>query len=340
MSRSYKPTHGGRKGGTVTIALIAAAGVVAVIGGVAGAVTLTGGSHDTASLTSARSSHGAAVTGTTGSAGQAGQAGPAGPAGPVPHTAAASATKSPAGPAAKRTRPASSPAGSATGSASNPTNPVSSPAGSASGTTTLQPTPPSTSGGGALAIGSTGNPGPEPVDHPYPGATLTVSGGQAPYTWYASGLPSGMTATPEGATLVIGGTPTQMCNCTLDVTVTDSAKPEGQAYDSLPIEITTSSAPSQGGTLAMSNGLSVTDTLGDQLDIGANASGGTGPYTWTVTGLPAGVTARAGGYNNAAFSLGGAATAAGTYSFTVVLSDSSQPQQTVTGHYTLTVRQG
>jgi hypothetical protein len=149
-----------------------------------------------------------------------------------------------------------------------------------------------------------------------------------------------MTATPEGATLAIGGTPTQMCNCTLDVTVTDSAKPEGQAYDSLPIGITTSSAPSQGGALAMSNGLSVTDTLGDQLDIGANASGGTGPYTWTVTGLPAGVTAGAGGYNNAAFSLGGAATAAGTYPFTVTLSDSSQPQQTVTGHYTLTVRQG
>jgi hypothetical protein len=149
-----------------------------------------------------------------------------------------------------------------------------------------------------------------------------------------------MTATPEGATLAIGGTPTQMCNCTLDVTVTDSAKPEGQAYDSLSIGIATSSVPSQGGTLAMSNGLSVTNTLGDQLDIGANASAGTGPYTWTVTGLPAGVTASAGGYNNAAFGLGGAATAAGTYPFTVTLSDSSQPQQTVTGHYTLTVRQG
>lgn len=338
MPRSYKPTHGGRKGGTLTIALIAAAGVVAVIGGVAGAVTLTGGSHNTASLTGARSSHAAAVTGATGLAG------------PVPHTpshpAVASATMSPTGPAAKRTKPASSPARSPTGSASspanpaNPANPVSSPTGSASSVTILKPTPPSTSGGGTLAISSTGNPGPEPVDHPYPRATLTVSGGQAPYTWYTSGLPSGMTATPEGATLAIGGTPTQMCNCTLDVTVTDSAKPEGQAYDSLSIGIATSSVPSQGGTLAMSNGLSVTDTLGDQLDIGANASGGTGPYTWTVTGLPAGVTASAGGYNNAAFGLGGAATAAGTYPFTVTLSDSSQPQQTVTGHYTLTVRQG
>ena len=335
MPRSYKPTHGGRKGGTLTIALIAAAGVVVVIGGVAGAVTLTAGSHNTASLTGARSSPAAAVTGATGLAG------------PVPHTpshtAVASATMSLTAPAAKRTKQASSPARSPTGPASspaNPANPASSPTGSASSVTILKPTPPSTSGGGTLAISSTGNPGPEPVDHPYPRATLTVSGGQAPYTWYSSGLPSGMTATPEGATLAIGGTPTQMCNCTLDVTVTDSAKPEGQAYDSLSIGIATSSVPSQGGTLAMSNGLSVTDTLGDQLDIGANASAGTGPYTWTVTGLPAGVTASAGGYNNAAFGLGGAATAAGTYPFTVTLSDSSQPQQTVTGHYTLTVRQG
>ena len=335
MPRSYKPTHGGRKGGTLTIALIAAAGVVVVIGGVAGAVTLTAGSHNTASLTGARSSPAAAVTGATGLAG------------PVPHTpshtAVASATMSLTGPAAKRTKQASSPARSPTDPASspaNPANPASSPTGSASSVTILKPTPPSTSGGGTLAISSTGNPGPEPVDHPYPRATLTVSGGQAPYTWYSSGLPSGMTATPEGATLAIGGTPTQMCNCTLDVTVTDSAKPEGQAYDSLSIGIATSSVPSQGGTLAMSNGLSVTNTLGDQLDIGANASAGTGPYTWTVTGLPAGVTASAGGYNNAAFGLGGAATAAGTYPFTVTLSDSSQPQQTVTGHYTLTVRQG
>ena len=335
MPRSYKPTHGGRKGGTLTIALIAAAGVVVVIGGVAGAVTLTAGSHNTASLTGARSSPAAAVTGATGLAG------------PVPHTpshtAVASATMSPTAPAAKRTKQASSPARSPTDPASspaNPANPASSPTGSASSVTILKPTPPSTSGGGTLAISSTGNPGPEPVDHPYPRATLTVSGGQAPYTWYSSGLPSGMTATPEGATLAIGGTPTQMCNCTLDVTVTDSAKPEGQAYDSLSIGIATSSVPSQGGTLAMSNGLSVTDTLGDQLDIGANASAGTGPYTWTVTGLPAGVTASAGGYNNAAFGLGGAATAVGTYPFTVTLSDSSQPQQTVTGHYTLTVRQG
>jgi hypothetical protein len=64
MSRSYTPSHGrGRKRGTATIALIAAAAVV-VIGGVAGAVTLTGGSPKTASLTSSPSSPSGTAPGT------------------------------------------------------------------------------------------------------------------------------------------------------------------------------------------------------------------------------------------------------------------------------------
>jgi hypothetical protein len=57
MSRSYTPSHGsGRGWSTATIALVAAAAVV-VIGGVAGAVTLTGGSG-TAHTASPLSSHG------------------------------------------------------------------------------------------------------------------------------------------------------------------------------------------------------------------------------------------------------------------------------------------
>ena len=61
------------------------------------------------------------------------------------------------------------------------------------------------------------------------------------------------------------------------------------------------------------------------------------PGPWTVTGLPSGVTASAGGFGNAAIGLMGVAATAGTYPFTVTLSDSSQPRQTVTEHYTLTV---
>jgi large repetitive protein len=239
----------------------------------------------------------------------------------------------PASPTTGTTSPTSNPTGSAsptgspTGSAASPT----------STPTTLQPSSPASSGGGTLTVSTTGVTGPWPVNQKYPGSTVTVSGGQAPYTWYTSGLPSGMTATPDGATLDIDGTPTELGNFTVEVTVTDSAKPEDAGYGSLPIEVADTTTQPQTTTLALSDPLSLTDTVGDTIDIGSNATGGTEPYTWTVSGLPSSVTASAGGFGNGAFSLFGEATTAGTYPFTVTLSDSSQPVQTVTEHYTLTV---
>jgi hypothetical protein len=229
-------------------------------------------------------------------------------------------------PSANPTTGPASPANSPTGPASSPAAPP----------TTSQPSPPGNSGGGTLTLRTTGVTGPWPIGQQYPGATVTVSGGQAPYTWYTSGLPSGMTATPEGATLAIGGTPTELGNFTVEVTVTDSATPQDTGTDRLPIEVAETQAQPQ-GALKLDDPLSLTDTLGDTVDIGTTASGGIEPYTWTVTGLPSGVTASAGGYGNAAISIMGVAAAAGTYPFTVTLSDSGQPPQTGTEHYTLSV---
>lgn len=230
------------------------------------------------------------------------------------------------------------PASQATGPASqtnSATDPASSPAASS---TALPPSAPgSGSRGGPLTLRTTGVTGPWPLGQQYPGSTFTVSGGQAPYTWYASGVPSGMTATPEGATLAIGGTPTALGSFSVEVTVTDSATPQDTGTGSLPIEV--ARMPAQSQTLKLDDPLSLTDTLGDTVDIGTTASGGIEPYTWTVTGLPSGVTASAGGSGNAAIALTGTAAAAGTYPFTVTLSDSAQTPQAVTEHYTLTVLQ-
>jgi hypothetical protein len=146
-----------------------------------------------------------------------------------------------------------------------------------------------------------------------------------------------MKATPEGSTLAIGGTPTELGNFSVAVTVIDSAKPQDEGSGSLPIEVAEMMSAQPQGTLKLDDSLSVTDTLGDTVDIGSAASGGIEPYTWTVTGLPSGVKASAGGFGNAAIGLTGVAAAPGTYPFTVTLSDSGQPQQTVTEHYTLTV---
>jgi hypothetical protein len=236
----------------------------------------------------------------------------------------ASSTKSPTNPASSPTSHASNPAKSPTSPAANPT----------ASSATLSPPSPGNSGG-ALTLSATGQTGPWPLGQRFPGATVSVSGGQAPYTWFTSDLPSGMTATPEGATIAIDGTPTQLGNFTIVLTVEDSATPQNAGTYRFPFEVAATQAQPQ-GTLKMDS-LSITDTLGDTIAAGSNASGGIEPYTWTVTGLPSGVTASAGGFGNAAFSLTGAAAAAGTYPFTVTLSDSSQPRQTVTGHYTLTV---
>jgi hypothetical protein len=117
---------------------------------------------------------------------------------------------------------------------------------SAAPSTTLPPSSPGNSGGGTLALSATGVTGPWPLGQQFPGATVTVSGGQAPYTWYTSGLLDGMTATPEGTTLAIGGTPTELGNFTIAVTVADSAKPQDAGSYRLPFEVAEIQAQPQG----------------------------------------------------------------------------------------------
>ncbi len=54
------------------------------------------------------------------------------------------------------------------------------------------------------------------------------------------------------------------------------------------------------------------------------AAGGTGSYTWSVSGLPAGLTATAGGVNNSVYTISGSATAVvGAYPLTVTATDSN-----------------
>jgi large repetitive protein len=156
--------------------------------------------------------------------------------------------------------------------------------------------------------------------HPSAAATGSAStAGAPPATAHPS--PSG-SATPRDTGSA--GTPTE------------GTPTEGTPTESAPAGV----APSQNqGTLEIAGSLSVTDTLGDTVNLGTTASGGAGAYTWTVTGLPSGVTASSGGYDQAAIGITGAAAEAGTYPFTVTVSDSGHPRQTLTESYTLTVLQ-
>lgn len=146
--------------------------------------------------------------------------------------------------------------------------------------------------------------------------TLAAAGGTAPYVWVvASGnLPTGLTLSPAG---VISGTPLTSGSYTVGIKVIDSAALSVTANFTLTVAggvvITT------GTTLgAGTQGIAYTTTLA--------ASGGTAPYSWTLTSgeLPAGLALASTGV------VSGTPTATASAVFTVKVTDSAGLTATAT----------
>ena len=162
------------------------------------------------------------------------------------------------------------------------------------------------------------------VGTPY-SQSLAASGGTSPYTWSitSGALPAGLTLTNG----VISGTPTAVGSSAITVKVVDSAaatasvnltllvKPAGTAPTPVVISPTTLSAA----------------TVGTSYTQSLTATGGTSPYTWSITSgaLPAGLS-----FSNGIISGTPTATAA-SYSFTVKAADSASPTATATQGYAL-----
>ena len=116
--------------------------------------------------------------------------------------------------------------------------------------------------------------------------SLSPTGGTTPYTW---GLKAGMPLLPNGLTLspngIISGTPTVTSTATHTFTLTDATsltveKALQLSISAIPLSITTTSLP-QG-------------TANQNYSAPLAATGGTGTYTWGVTGtLPTGLTLNA-----------------------------------------------
>ena len=164
-----------------------------------------------------------------------------------------------------------------------------------------------------------------PLPSGYTGAaysqTLAASGGTPPYTWAISSgtLPAGLALSSTGA---ITGTPTGAGTYSFTVSVTDSASTTATKTFNLTVVallmITTSSPLPSGST-----GTAYSQTLA--------ASGGTPPYTWAISSgaLPAGLALSSAG------AITGTPTGAGTYSFTVRVTDSASRVATQT--FSLTI---
>nr|WP_269744712.1 putative Ig domain-containing protein [Granulicella tundricola] len=158
------------------------------------------------------------------------------------------------------------------------------------------------------------------VGIPY-NATIAVTGGTAPYTCTLTGpLQAGLSIT--GCT--VSGTPTVSGTVSLNVKASDSSNPTltttgivGLTINPAPLVITTSTLP---------NG-----TVGIPYNATIAVTGGTAPYTCTLTGpLQAGLSITG-------CTVSGTPTVSGTVSLNVKASDSSNPTLTTTGIVGLTI---
>src|ERR1700693_4236569 len=161
------------------------------------------------------------------------------------------------------------------------------------------------------------NPGPPVIttSSPLPRAkegtqvnfALQASGGVSPYTWTATGLPAFLSLSTAG---LLSGTPPaggSAGSYSFSITVTDAAGNRASGAFSLSIDpvlsVTTTSA--------------LQATVGEAFSAAFNASGGTTPYSFSASGLPAWASMSAGGVVSGTPSRG----SAGGTAFVVLVSD-------------------
>ena len=141
------------------------------------------------------------------------------------------------------------------------------------------------------------------------GAAPTVSGGKSPYAWSATGLPTGMSI--NSGTGLISGSPTSTVATTATIVVTDAnAKTASMTYAFAPraalaLAAKTYADPYLGTAYTAAEGAVPT------------ASGGKSPYSWSASGLPAGMSINGTGL------ISGTATSTTSVTATITIKDAN-----------------
>jgi uncharacterized protein YjbI with pentapeptide repeats len=171
-----------------------------------------------------------------------------------------------------------------------------------------------------------------------PSATLGVPytqvllerGGVGPLTWtLASGtLPTGISLSPGG---ILTGTPTASGTFTFAVNLVDSSAPQKTTVASFTLQVSQSLTIT---TTSLPNGV-----VGAPYNNPIVTTGGTLPVSFSLatTSFPPGLTITQPAPGTQTGALAGTPTTAGTYSFSETVVDHSNPQQTATQNYTITI---
>jgi hypothetical protein len=151
---------------------------------------------------------------------------------------------------------------------------------------------------------------------------LSAAGGTAPYNFVATGLPTGLSI--DADTGVVSGTITSPGGFAVEVTVADSAA--GSAAQQFSWNVT-----SQSGALEVLAPGDQSSPAQSTVSLVVHATGGTPDYTWTASGLPAGLE-----IDSATGEISGSPTAQGTSEVSVTASDADQATATSTFDWEVT----
>ena len=153
---------------------------------------------------------------------------------------------------------------------------------------------------------------------------LSASGGNAPYSLTATGLPKGLSVNGQ----MISGTPTEAGAFFVTITAQDNtSSTNGGPFTSAASPLTLTIAP---GTVTVTTVSLINATYQTAYTANLGASGGSGSYSFTATGLPLGLSA-----NGATIS--GTPTQAGTFSVTIIATDNTTKAVSAAKSLTLTV---
>jgi alpha-tubulin suppressor-like RCC1 family protein len=147
-------------------------------------------------------------------------------------------------------------------------------------------------------------------------AVLLVAGGTAPYTWSAVGLPQGIALSADGK---LAGKPTTPGTYTVHLAATDAASRHAETDVQIVV----------GPSVGISNDDLPTALSGDDYDANLTGTGGTAPYTWAQTGLPAGIALSTDGH------LSGITTSVGDHLVNLTITDANNKTATKVVSFTV-----